>query len=227
MSNWGTCAALVFVQSAVWQRSCYKHTFCQDIPQCLKLESVSVAACKNVCNFVPDKVQEWCIPLIQGRRNKNICTCCNTAVDTTWVPWRNQNFLCRLRWGALCLYKDIGERILAGLLRRLWPKDVPRPNQETPPTTIKKSTKGRSIITPDVLCPCGCTEFLHQAHACRLPFSIFIQHHLHNVTLNMSAANYYNKLHLVETSYLDSLCTKNEPYPNTLMWNTYLIDCWH
>ena len=43
------------------------------------------------------------------------------------------------------------------------------------------------------------------------------------MTLNLSTADYSKKLHLVETSCLDSLCMNNIQYPNALMWNKYPI----
>jgi hypothetical protein len=165
--------------------------------------------------------------LIQGKRNDNIRVCRNAIVDTTWFSACTKeepgSFFVD-RGEELCAFhKDIGKRTLAGLLRQLRPKYLRPTKKDTPSATIEKPLKGRSIIMPDVLCPWGCTEFLHQAHACPFSFPIFVQHHLRDVTLNLPTADYSKKLHLIETSRLDSLRMNNTQYPNALMWNKYPI----
>ena len=177
--------------------------------------------------FVPDTVREWYIPLIEGKRNDDIRICCNAIVDTSWFSACTKadpsSFFVDRGEELRAFHKDIGKRTLAGLLRQLRSKDLCSTNENTPSATTKKTSNERSIIMPDVLCPWGCTEFLHQEHACPYSFPIFVQQHLRDVTLNLPSAEYSNKLHLIETSCLDSLRMNNLEYPNALMWKNYPI----
>ena len=62
----------------------------------------------------------------------------------------------------------------------------------------------KTSLIPDVLCPWGCTEFCFEAGHTNL--GILIQHHLRKVVLNFPTAQWYRKMHLVESSRNDYIC---------------------
>jgi hypothetical protein len=59
----------------------------------------------------------------------------------------------------------------------------------------------KTSLIPDVLCPWGCTKFCFEAGHTNL--GILIQHHLQKVALNFPTAQWYQKIHLVESSRND------------------------
>ena len=62
----------------------------------------------------------------------------------------------------------------------------------------------KTSLIPDVLCPWGCTEFCFEAGITNL--GILIQHHLQKVVLNFPTAQWYRKMHFVESSCNDYIC---------------------
>jgi len=62
----------------------------------------------------------------------------------------------------------------------------------------------KTSLIPDVLCPWGCTEFCFEAGHTNL--GILIQHHLRKVVLNFPTAQWYRKIHFVESSRNDYIC---------------------
>jgi hypothetical protein len=62
----------------------------------------------------------------------------------------------------------------------------------------------KTSLIPDVLCPWGCTEFCFEAGHTNL--GILIQHHLRKVVLNFPTAQWYRKMHFVESSRNDYIC---------------------